>query len=121
MDIYQEIILDHYKNPRNFNKEIGKKDAVEVANLSCGDKVVMKVKLKKDVVEEIECFAEGCVISVASASIVSEYAKHKSKGALLALNSGSMSELLGVQLSPNRLKCALISLEALQRALQQYL
>ncbi|MCX7996714.1 MAG: iron-sulfur cluster assembly scaffold protein [Patescibacteria group bacterium] len=115
MSIYQEIILDHYRNPRNQTPVENPTGTVTVDNPLCGDKITMSIREKDGVIEAISFTASGCAISIASASILSEYALGKSKETLRKLDKTSMIEMIGVELSMNRVKCALLPLEALSK------
>ncbi len=117
MSIYQEIILDHYKNPRNFGSINNPSKKSTAANPSCGDKIEMDILFENDVVVDIKYRAVGCAISMASASLLSNYIKGKTKDELKKLDKDFMIKLLGIDLGPSRLKCALLSLEALQTLL----
>lgn len=118
MSIYQDIILDNYKSPKNFGKIENPTASVSLSNPLCGDKITLEVVEKNGKVKEIAFFGEGCVISTASASLLTEYIKNKSKEELKKLDKDFIIELLGVELSPNRLKCALLPLEALHKILE---
>ena len=75
MDIYREIILDHYKNPRNFG-HLTKPDAkVEEGNVTCGDRIIIEIAVKNGTLEDIRFSGEGCAISQASASMLTEKVK----------------------------------------------
>lgn len=113
MSIYQDIILDHYRNPRNFGKMIHPQKSTKVSNPLCGDEIELDLKFSKDNILDIKFIARGCAIFIASASILSEYVKNKNKNRLRKLDKDFIIKLLGIDLSPNRLKCALLPLEAL--------
>lgn len=118
-DFYRENILDHYRNPRNFGF-LNKYDATwQESNLFCGDKIGMQVKLKiKDrIIDKISFYGEGCAISQAAASMLTEKVKGKSLREAGLLRVKDITNLLGVQLSPLRLKCALLPWEVLQKTL----
>lgn len=117
MSIYQERILDHYKYPRN-QGEIEKPDKKTVVyNPLCGDSINMYAVFEKNKIKKISYIASGCVISKASASLLSEYAVKKSKDQLRKLDKAFIINMLGIELGPNRVKCALLALEALQQLL----
>jgi nitrogen fixation NifU-like protein len=120
LDIYKEIILDHYKHPRNFGQLPSTQHKAQVANPLCGDSIMMELEIVNDVIEDIRFSGQGCAIAMASASLLTEYAKNKSLQDLTMLTKDSILELLSIELSPNRLKCALVSLEALQKAIHTY-
>lgn len=119
-NLYREQILDHYKNPRNFGK-LKKASAGAHDNLvSCGDRLSMELLIKNDVVQEIAFEGEGCAISMASASMLTEFVKGKKVSDLQQLDKNAILDMLGIELTPTRLKCALLSLEVLHKALQKY-
>lgn len=117
MSIYQDIILDHYRNPRNFGRLPHATHESEAKNLSCGDRLEITVSVKNSVVDDIRFQGEGCAISQAAASMLTEYAKGKPAETLLALDPKKVLELLALELSPTRMKCALLSLETLKKTL----
>ena len=131
-DLYQEIILDHGKNPRNKNKCEGYNKDAKGHNPLCGDKVHVYLKLDDEKkVEDISFEGEGCAISIASASIMTETIKVKEfniakkileeflnmlkEGSKLSMNSLSNNEnttmmsLSGVKRFPMRVKCATLA------------
>lgn len=115
--IYQELILDHYHSPRNFG-DLEKSDRnSEVSNSSCGDKISMKAYFTSGKITDIKFMGKGCAISTASASLLTDYVKGKPISTLKKLDTSFMLKLLGIELSPNRLKCALLPLEALTKLL----
>lgn len=118
MSIYQDVILDHYRNPRNFGQLDRATNKSEAKNLSCGDRLEMTVSVKSGKVADIRFQGEGCAISQAAASMLTEYAKGKSAKTLLALKPKKVIELLGTPLSPIRMKCALLALETLKKSLK---
>ena len=131
-ELYQEIVLDHGKNPRNKNKCEGFNKEAKGYNPLCGDKVHVFLKLDNDKkVEDISFEGEGCAISIASASIMTETIKGKEfniakkilenflnmlkEGSKLSINSLSQDEnttmmsLSGVKQFPMRVKCATLA------------
>ena len=117
MSIYKELILDHYKNPRNQGMITKPDKKTVVHNPLCGDRIEMYVVFDNDRIKQISYNASGCVISKASASLLSEYARKKTKDQLRKLDKAFIINMLGIQLGPNRVKCALLALEALQKLL----
>lgn len=118
MSIYQDLILDHYRNPRNFGHLKHATHKSEAKNLSCGDRLEMTISVKKGIVDDIRFQGEGCAISQATASMLTEYARGKTTHELLELESKVVLKLLTLKLSPTRLKCALLSLETIKKALK---
>lgn len=113
--IYQEIILEHYKHPRNFGTIRNPSKKTSVSNPLCGDKIVMDIVFTDKKIKEIKFNGQGCAISQASASLLTEYSIGKSKDTLQKLDKEFMIKLLGIELGPNRIKCALLPLEALHK------
>lgn len=136
-DLYQEVILDHNKSPRNFHKLEGANRTAEGYNPLCGDKVTVYIKLDGDVIEEITFQGSGCAISKASASMMTDSLKGKTAAEAEALfdkvhkmltgemapkdNSdmlGKLTVLSGVCNFPARVKCASLSWHTFHTALK---
>jgi nitrogen fixation NifU-like protein len=119
--IYRENILDHFRNPRNFGPLTGADASHTEANELCGDRIEMQVKYATDkgkqTIDEIKFQGEGCAIAVASASLLTDHVKGKSVTEVRTMDAGNITKLLGIPLTPSRLKCALLSLEALHKTL----
>lgn len=118
MDLYADQILDHYKHPRHAVPIVGATCEHEEINLSCGDKVRVQLSIEGDVVRNIGWHGEGCAISQAGMSLLSDKVIGLSVQDGLALRKEDVLALLGVPVSERRLKCALLSLIALQNALR---
>jgi nitrogen fixation NifU-like protein len=119
MDIYQEIILDHYQHPRNYGKlKDGK--ILKLDNPSCGDTLTFSLQIENSMIKDIQFEGSGCVISQASASILSEEIKGKSIEEVQKMTKDDILKLLGIELGSARLKCALLSLETVKKILLQY-
>lgn len=116
-NIYQEIILDHSRNPRNHGTLEQPTHQAKALNASCGDKLQMDMIVKDDIIEEVHFSGVGCAISQASASLLTESIKGKSVSSALALEPKDVLTLLGVTLSPSRIKCGLLSLETVKKTL----
>lgn len=121
MDIYTELILDHYKNPRNYGEIKNFDSYAKEYNPICGDEVEIYLKLEKDKIEEIKFLGKGCVISQASASILTEICKNKKLKDVVDLDKNFILKILKVDLNPNRVKCALLPLKALKIAIYKKL
>jgi nitrogen fixation protein NifU and related proteins len=124
MDIYRDIILDHYKHPRNFGKLDKYDKTAHVANATCGDKIRMDIlfgidKKGQQIIEDIRFSGIGCAISQASASMLTEYVKGKTIDEIKNIRSNNVIEMVGGQLTPSRVKCATLPLEVLTSALVQ--
>ena len=120
MDLYKEEILDHYKNPRNFgtlnNPNISTGEHIP----SYGDSVEIQCIVDNDILCNIAFTGKGCVISQATASMLTQYCKHKNINELLKIDNDFILKMIGIQLGPNRLKCALLPLMALQNGINEY-
>ena len=119
MDIYREIILDHYKNPRNYGQIKDADIKAQGDNPLCGDKITVYAKVSEDRLYDVSFQAEGCVISIASASIVFENIKGKRVDDILSMGRDEVEGLLRVKLGHNRIKCAVLPLKTLQQALAE--
>lgn len=116
---YRERILDHYHNPRHRGR-LERPDRVgEADNPVCGDRVRLELHLDRaGRVTEAAFEGDGCIISMASASMLTEHIHGQSLGELRELAEGDVLALLGVELGRARTQCALVALRALQAALK---
>lgn len=117
MSLYQDLILDHYRNPRNQGELKNHTHTAQANNPTCGDKLGMQILVKDDTIADVRFSGSGCAISQASASLLTEYVKGKPVSEALTLEPKKVLEILGVTLSPARLKCGLLSLETLKKTL----
>lgn len=115
--IYREIILDHYQNPRHRGTLDPHDYSYEDSNPLCGDEVRIDARVKDNVISEIAFTGQGCAISQASASILMELAHGKTLDEVKAIDKEELLDEIGIELSPARLKCALLSLKVLKAAL----
>ena len=123
-DFYRELILDYYRNPRNFGKldphDIDARDT----NPLCGDEVEMQIKVSEDKskIEEIKFIGKGCAISQATASMLTELAKDKPLEWVKSLSREDILKMLGTSdLGPARIKCAMLSAKVLKTGVYSYL
>ncbi len=123
-DYYYELILDHYRNPRNKGR-IENPDAIAFdSNPLCGDEIEYTIKLdeEKKVIKDIKFLGKGCALSQASASILSELVKNKPLEAVKNMTKEELLKELGnPKLGPTRIKCALLSYKTLKLAIYSYL
>lgn len=113
-DIYRDYILDHFKNPRNYG-ELEKPDiSYSDSNPLCGDEIKIDIKIEDGKVSDIKFSGKGCAISRASASILTETIKGLSLDEVKKFGRNEMLELLGIPLTPVRVKCALLPLKAVK-------
>ena len=118
MTLYQQLILDHYRNPRNQGVLIAPTHCAEMNNPTCGDKLCMQILVENDIIKDVKFTGSGCAISQASASILTDFLKGKSVDEAKNIEKKDLLELLGIELSLTRLKCALLSLETFKKAIK---
>lgn len=116
MDLYLENIIDHGQNPRNFGTPLDPADInYEDDNPFCGDHLHLTAQLdENDRVKAVSWEGAGCTISQASASMLGEAMIGKTLDDLRHFDKQALLDMLGIQLSPTRLKCALLSLKVLK-------
>ncbi len=114
-DFYRELIIDRYQNP-HYRGELDPHDITfEDSNPLCGDEIRIDVRVNgNDEIGEAAFSGRGCAISQASADLLLEYVQGKSLAEVKDLSKDDILELLGIELGPVRLKCALLSLKVLK-------
>lgn len=116
--LYRETILERYTNPVN-QGVIAKPDLeATLVNPLCGDEVRLQLSLDNGRVEKARFSGNGCALSQVSASLVAEFAEGKKLAEVKNLDSDKLIKLLGINPSPTRAKCVLLSLEVLKKSLQ---
>ena len=116
--LYRDYILDHYKNPRNFG-ELDPHDLEALDhNPLCGDELGVHVKVSEDgtTIEDLRFHGQGCAISQAAASMASEELIGMKVEEIPTLSAEWVTDLLGIDISPTRRKCALLSLKVMRGA-----
>ncbi|HZA62044.1 MAG TPA: SUF system NifU family Fe-S cluster assembly protein [Nitrososphaeraceae archaeon] len=120
-DIYREIILDHYRNPRNKGKLPHADVSTHDSNPLCGDEIDMHLKVEQGRITDIKFEGRGCAISQASASMLTEMVLDKPLTAVKDLAKDDILENIGLMnLGPARIKCALLSLKVLKMGMINY-
>lgn len=119
--MYRENILDHYKHPRNFG-HLEKPDVtIEEGNVTCGDRIIMELRItnheSRITINDIRFSGEGCAISQASASMLTERIKGLNLAKIKTMTMKDIERMLGVTLTPSRVKCATLPLEVLHKAI----
>jgi nitrogen fixation NifU-like protein len=114
-DFYREVIIDRYKNPQ-MRGELDPHDySYQDDNPLCGDEIRIDLRVdENNLVEEAAFDGHGCAISMASADLLTEHVIGKSLDEIRSLSKDDILELLGIELGPVRLKCALLSLKVLK-------
>lgn len=119
-NLYKEEILDHFQNPQNF----GKLDTFDISakqvNPFCGDEIELFIKLENNTVENvsnierISFLGKGCALSIAAASLLTEFAVQKSVQEMRKFSENDMLKLLTIEVSETRKKCVLLALATLK-------
>jgi len=132
-DLYQQVILDHCKNPRNFHEMPAATCSAQGHNPLCGDRLKLFLMLDNDKLSDASFVGEGCCISKASASLLTDNVKGKSKAEVQKMfdlvhemvmsgnvngDVGKLAVFAGVHKYPARVKCAILSWHALMAALK---
>jgi nitrogen fixation NifU-like protein len=119
--MYREVILDHYKNPRGHGVIEGADAEAEGMNPLCGDEVSIFVTFAEDgeTIEDVKFSGRGCAISQASTSMLMEMVKGRKASEIASLPKDDLLEEIGIPLTPIRLKCALLGLGVLKVALHR--
>jgi nitrogen fixation protein NifU and related proteins len=120
-DMYREVILDHYKNPRGHGLIEGADAHADGQNPLCGDEVSIYVAFEPDgeTIDEVKFKGRGCAISQAATSMLMEMVRGRSATEVAGLPRDELLEEIGIPLTPIRLKCALLGLSTLKLALHK--
>ena len=120
-DIYREIILDHYRNPRNKGKLPGADISTHYSNPLCGDEIDIHMKIQGDRIMDIKFEGRGCAISQASASMLTEMVINKPLTSVKDIAKMDILENIGLtNLGPARVKCALLALKVMKLGMVNY-
>jgi nitrogen fixation NifU-like protein len=116
-DLYRDYILEHYRRPHNFGVIDAPSATYEGSNPLCGDRITLQVRVAEGNVAEVGFTGRGCAISQASASLLTDEIKGKSLADVAAITPDDLLDLLGIEISPARMKCAMLSHDALRHVL----
>ena len=116
-DLYRDYILEHYRRPHNFGVLDDANASHEGANPLCGDRITLQLRLSGGQIANVGFTGRGCAISQASASLLTDEIKGKSVDDAAKMTSTDILDLLGIDISPARLKCAMLSHDSLQHVL----
>jgi len=118
--LYRELILDHYKNPRNHGLLDHPDALAEGQNPLCGDEVTVSVRLGEGgVIEDVGFEGRGCAISQAATSMLTDLVKGRTAAEVAAMPKEELLDEVGIPLTPVRLKCAILGLGVLKVALHR--
>ena len=120
-DLYREVILDHYKNPRGHGLLADADAQAEGQNPLCGDEVTVSLRFGADgeTIDDVKFSGRGCAISQASTSMLMEMVKGRKAREIAELPKEELLDEIGIPLTPVRLKCALLGLSTLKLALHK--
>lgn len=121
MNIYHAQLMDHYKNPRNYGTVDNVNFQIKELHPSCGDVIGIQGIIKDKKIAEIAFTGKGCVISQATASMLTQKIKGMPIDDVLAMDADAIKQLIGIDLGPLRLQCALLSLYAVKKGIAQFL
>lgn len=112
--------MEEYKEPENF--EVMKDFSINHKdwNSSCGDEISVYLKIEKNIVKDIKFQGKGCAISIVAMSRLSQELKGKTIKQILDFDKGKVLQLLGIEINPMRLKCALLSLKTVKTAIVRF-
>ena len=117
--VYMQNIMEHFKNPENYGALSDFNCSCQLKNVSCGDVIGVWLKVDGEVLKQIGFEGKGCAISQASMSILSEEILDMKKDEIEKISSGDLVDIIGVDLGPTRLKCALLGLSAVKKCLKE--
>ena len=116
-DMYREEILEHYRHPLNFGTLKKPTHSASAANPLCGDRLTLQLRVDaKGIVKDVAFEGSGCALSIASASLFTEWMKGKSVNNVRKIGEAQIQKLIVATIGPARLRCVLLSYEALQKA-----
>lgn len=118
-ELYKENILDHYKHPHNFKELTTYTCSSKERNASCGDELQVFIELENGICSDVGFQGYGCAISQAAMSLLTDEIKGMTPDEIKELDQKSVLSLLGVQVVPARMKCALLSLKTIHKALDK--
>ncbi|HEY2200801.1 MAG TPA: SUF system NifU family Fe-S cluster assembly protein, partial [Solirubrobacteraceae bacterium] len=110
-DLYRDYILEHYKRPHNFGELDPHDFAALEHNPLCGDELGVHIRVAGGRIEDLKFQGHGCAISQASASMLSDELRGLTAEELIKLDHNTVLELLGIDISATRMKCAMLSLK----------
>ena len=116
-DLYREYILEHYRAPHNKGDLDHPDRFAAYSNPLCGDRLQMSVRLEGDHVADVRFNGSGCAISQASASMLTDLMQDKTVDELTHITKQDIFDMLGITISPARIRCALLAWEVLHKGI----
>jgi len=118
--LYSDILLDHFRHPRNYGSLTAPDISNEQFNPLCGDRIRLELKLDHSIVNEARFKGDACAISTAAASLLTELILGKDIAELASISDARLISALESDIKPARLQCALLPLQALREGLKNY-
>jgi nitrogen fixation NifU-like protein len=118
--LYSEVLLDHFRHPRNYGSINAPDISYESFNPLCGDRIRLQLKLDRATVQEARFKGDGCAISTAAASLLTELLIGTSIEQAAAISDDELISALQSDIQPARRQCALLPLEALRHGLSEH-
>jgi nitrogen fixation protein NifU and related proteins len=118
--LYSDILLDHFRHPRNYGSLEAPDISNEQFNPLCGDRIRIELKLEHSIVNDARFKGDGCAISTAAASLLTEMVLGKDVEELTNMSDARLISALESNIQPARLQCALLPLQALREGLKDY-
>ena len=117
--LYKEIILDHSRNPRNFGHLANFTNSTSLHNPFCGDRIRIDMRQEEERITDIMFSGHGCALSMASASLLTEFVKGKELSVMKEITPDNHLEKLGIEVGAVRMKCVMLPLEVLKKILPE--
>jgi len=118
--LYSDVLLDHFRHPRNYGDLAAPDISYENFNPLCGDRIRIELKLNQTIVEEARFKGDGCAISTAAASLLTELIRGADIAEVAVISDDRLISALESDIKPARIQCALLPLEALRAGLKEY-
>lgn len=118
--LYSDILLDHYRHPRNYGSLVEPDISNEQFNPLCGDRIRIELKLEQSIVKEVRFKGDACAISTAAASLLTELVRGEDIEELANIPDARLIAALESDIQPARLQCALLPLQALREGLDKF-
>lgn len=119
MNIYNKKILELWRNPKNFGELKNPTHEYSEKNTVCGDEMWVHLKIERDTVKDASFFGTGCLVCIVAASKLTEKIKGMPVKKVLALTKKDLLKLLNIKVSPLKIRCACLSLDAIQNCIKK--
>ena len=117
--LYSDVLLDHFRHPRNYGSLVNPDVSYEEFNPLCGDRIRIELKLNDTTITEARFKGDGCAITTAAASLLTELISGSQLEIVTAISNDQLIEKLESEIQPSRLQCALLPLAALRAGLKE--